>query len=283
MQTNQEYRQFFTVIVDNCSPDGSGPRLAAQFSSTRVHVVCNPENGGFAAGNNVGIKHALAHGAEYVWLLNGDTTVDSQALSALVSAAESSKFGAVGSKILYAEGDVPTNRIWSAGGKVDRRTHTVSMLRSGESDNAENESVTVCDYVPGCSMLVHRSTVEQVGYIPEDYFMYFEETDWCMRMQAGGFANAIAPASVVYHHFSDHKMQTPFTVYYYNRNQRIFWSRIERSFVAAIRRRIYTLVRELPQAFKAMRAAPTPAQRELFRAHVRSCTDFIFGRYGKRW
>ena len=162
------------------------------------------------------------------------------------------------------------------------------MLGSGEIDNAglngvNSKAVTECDYVPGCSLLVHRSVVESVGYIPEDYFMYFEETDWCLRMQNAGLKNVVASGSVVHHHFSDEKMQTPFTVYYYNRNQRIFWSRATRSRLGAIRARFRTAFRELPQAWRAKNASPTTEQREIFRAHVQSCVDFLLGRYGKRW
>lgn len=275
-----DYPNYFVVLVDNASPDGSGEALK-DYDQQGVRVVCNPENKGFAAGNNVGIHHARLLEAEYVWLLNPDTEVAPNALSELVAVAEQDpQVAATGSKILYGEDDESTTaRIWGAGGIVDAKRRQIEMRGNNAVDEGQFDEIDDCGYLPGCSMLVRSSVVSEVGYLPEEYFMYFEETDWCQQMRNSNYLLRYVPKSVVYHHFSDDKMQTAFTVYYYNRNNRLFWSRY-----SASRLRIFgaTLFRDLPRAMRALVAAQTPEQRRLFFAHAKSCFDFLFGRFGKR-
>src|SRR6266568_5938037 len=94
------YLNFRILVVDNGSTDGSEAILRERFPD--VELLQTGANLGFAGGNNVGIRYALEQGAEYVWLLNNDTTVDADALSALVRMAEGdTKIGMAGSKILY--------------------------------------------------------------------------------------------------------------------------------------------------------------------------------------
>jgi len=95
-----DYPNFETVVVDNGSTDGSEDVIRSAFPS--VNFIQTGRNLGYAGGNNVGIKHALSHGADYVWLLNNDTTVDPNALTALVETAQADpKIAVVGSKIFY--------------------------------------------------------------------------------------------------------------------------------------------------------------------------------------
>ena len=131
------------------------------------------------------------------------------------------------------------------------------------------------------TLLFRSELVEELGYIPEDYFMYFEETDWCTRIKRKGYALRYVPQSLVWHHFEHKKVNEAFGVYYYNRNQRMFWFRYG-TLRSKIRIAAQTLFKKLPEAKRALRAAPDSAHREIFGAHVSSCTDFLLGRFGKR-
>lgn len=282
-----EYPDFFLVLVDNYSSDDSGLRL--QFSSHAEDVellVLNPENKGFAAANNVGISNAKVQGAEVVWLLNPDTTVSPNSLRELVSAlTHNEDIAAVGSKVLYGSEDSTLDtrgqRVWSAGAEIDFALQELSMRGNDVVDEGQFDQAVDTDYLPGCSMLVPFSTIERIGFMPEDYFMYFEETEWCTRMKHAGLTLRYEPKSVIWHHFDDSKMQQAFTVYYYNRNSRLFWFRF-----GTLKQRgalvLNTLFKALPSALRAFFAAPNAESRALFRAHILSCTDFLFGRFGKR-
>lgn len=272
-------QNFFIVIVDSCSSDGSGKILQAKFAGTKIRVILSPQNQGFAAACNLGIAYARAYGAAHTWLLNPDTEVDPAALGALLDELKKDEnVAAVGSKILYPE-ENGKQILWGAGGKIDFQNRTIAMIGSGEEDTGKYNSVADCDYLPGCSLLIRFSAIETIGYLPEDYFMYFEETDWCVRARQLGLLLRYVPASVVIHHFDDNKMQKPFGVYYYNRNFYRFW--FQRS---AWRERIQLLAfvkfKELPQNIWAYLHAPSNELRDIFRAHIAACFDFLLGRGG---
>ncbi len=282
------YTNYFVVIIDNNSPDLSGYYLQQALKDKRVTVIINPENCGFGAGNNIGIRHALEGEAEYIWLLNADTFVHPEALSQLVKQAnEYPEVGAFGSKVLYEEEPLSPKKeegkpiIWSAGASIDFSKEEVKMFGSHEEDRGQHDQLRECEYIPGCSLFFPAKVISEVGYLPEEYFMYFEETEWCTRMRKKHFKLLYVPESVVWHRFQDNKMQTPFGVYYYNRNNRYFWFR-QGDIFKKIAMIVRTLFKDLPRAQRAFKKAPDEASREIFSAHRASCLDFLFGRFGKR-
>lgn len=278
------------VVVDNASPDSSGLKLfqrkdelaAILGPKFSLQLLLSQRNGGFAAGNNLGLEQLKGLGATYAWLLNPDTTVHPRALSALL--AEAAPRRVCGSKVLYAleqsGSEEEEAKLWSAGGTLDRKQLRVGMRGLGERDSGQYESLERCDYIPGCSMFVPLAVVDQVGKMPERFFMYFEETEWCERMTRAGIELLYVPQSVVFHHFADEKMGRPFTVYYYNRNERLFWFRwgSVRQRIALIGR---TLFRSIPQALRAHAAAPDLEHRSIFRAQLLAYRDFLLARSGK--
>lgn len=304
-----DYKNSFVILVDSASPNNSGYLLRDKFSKNGVEVIISPENRGFAASNNIGIKRAKSLGAKYFWLLNADTTVEENALTELITRAEQTKnLCSWGSKILY--GDSPASstasstvsstvssnealsmvssskaieqkRIWSAGGLVDFESQSVHMRGNQELDIGQWDVEDCCDYLPGCSMLVSSEMIDQVGYMREEYFMYFEETDWCARMKNSGFDLRYVPQSVVYHHFDDQKTQSPFNIYYYNRNQGIFWFR-NGTGLQKLSLFLRTLFMRLPRVIADFYRAQNPYQKTIFRAHLLSTIDFLGLRHGKR-
>lgn len=282
-----DYENFFTVVVDSASADGSGAKLQSLLSDPSCRVILSPDNSGFAAATNIGIRYAQAAEADFVWLLNPDTEVETGALSALIQRAEEKgPRAAFGSKILYgysvneSAGD-SSPKIWGAGGNIDFSAQQVEMYASGEIDSGQCEQLKECGYLPGCSLLVSKHVLDEVGLLPEHYFMYFEETDWCVRMREQGIALWYVPESIVWHYFDDSKMQDPFGVYYYNRNSRIFWSRYC-SPKQRVKRWLKTLLRELPQSVRALFHSPDEHHAKIFRAHISSQIDYLLGRQGKR-
>jgi hypothetical protein len=165
-------------------------------------LIDNGENLGFAAGNNVGLRLALAQtDMAYAWLLNNDTLVEPGCLAAMRDALiERSDRAVCGSVIHFF--DRP-DLIQALGG--NRFNHLTGIAARSEG-RFLNESEPFCPaatadrlaYVSGCSMLLPRRFLEEVGLMDEDYFLYYEEIDWFTR--AGeGFPPCVAPDAHIYH------------------------------------------------------------------------------------
>jgi GT2 family glycosyltransferase len=183
------YSNFRTVVIDNGSTDDSVGHITTQFPD--VELIEAGSNLGFAGGCNVGIAHALATGADYVWLLNNDATVEPSALRELVDkACASLRNAAVGSAIYCAE---ETDRLQAwGGGKVNfwlGRSHTfVRPVRDEE-----------VQFITGASLLLSRAAIEDVGVLDEGFFMYWEDADYCFRLRRAGWRLAVAGRSKVWH------------------------------------------------------------------------------------
>jgi GT2 family glycosyltransferase len=211
------YPNFRTLIVDNGSTDGSETILRERFAN--IELIQTGANLGFAGGNNVGIRHALENGADYIWLLNNDTVVDPEALSELVSVMERDRtVGMVGSKIRYF--DEPET-LWYAGASLDPRAPYLSCHRGlNEIDRGQYDEPGETGYVTGCSLMVRRDVVGQIGMLEDSLFLYYEDADWCARARSAGWKLCYIPSSLVLHKASVSLggMESPRMTYYLARN-----------------------------------------------------------------
>jgi GT2 family glycosyltransferase len=205
------------LLVDNGSTDGSASVVRKRFPD--VEVIETGCNLGFAGGNNVGIRHALENGADFIWLLNNDTVVEPDALSALVAVMEGERTaGMVGSKIRYHDAQ---NRLWYAGACLDQHfPYRCGHRGLNEEDRGLYDDVGETGYVTGCSLLVRRELIEHIGLLDEGLFLYFEDTDWGARARLSGWKLLYAPCSLVLHKASASLggMESPRMSYYLARN-----------------------------------------------------------------
>jgi len=276
----QTVTDYSLMIVDNFSPDGSGEQLKRDLSEEVV--ILAPENRGFAAGVNLAIKALRTRPTppDYYWILNPDMELDKFALAALLNRAKLQD-SVVGSKVLYPLNSDNLSKVWAAGGFVNFDSLETTMRGNGLIDSGQFEESIQCDYVPGCSLFFSNSIVQKVGLLPEDYFLYFEETDWCLRATKLGYPIVYEPKSVVTHFFREEKLSEPLVTYYYNRNRRVFFFRYL-GLVGKFKLMFRAIFRELPQAKKSLTESPDERYRALFTSHIDSCLDFIFFRLGKR-
>lgn len=214
-----DYTPYEIVLVDNASADGSEDILRKAFP--RLKLIQTGINLGYAGGNNIGIRHALEKNADYIWLLNNDTVVTPQALKVLIAHAESNPaVGLVGSKILsYSE----PSRLLSAGGRVDMRTGLTEHIGFGCEDTGQFDQPLDTGYLTGCSLLAKRKVIEDIGFMNESYFLYFEETEWCVKAIRRGYRLMYAPASVVYHKESVSVRKIEGLIYYYLTRNRLYF------------------------------------------------------------
>lgn len=168
-------------VVDN-TPNSSGEKYIPD-----IQFIFNKNNVGFAAGCNQGIRAALEQGFNgYFWLLNNDTIPSEQALENLLKKAEETKAGVTGSAIYTANGD------FSGGvGKIHSRFASVKRPCSTEDQTF--------DYIEGSSFLISPECLQKIGLLSEDYFLYFEESDYCLKAKRSGFSLAWATDSIIKH------------------------------------------------------------------------------------
>lgn len=192
------YPNYKILVVDNASSDGTQEEVQKQFSD--VEYILNQTNLRFAGGNNVGIDCALSKGADYIVLLNNDTTVADNFLDELVSAAStSSNIGIVGPKIYYYS---DTNRIWYAGGKIEWWMGWISHIGIREINSEQYCQTKETDFVSGCCILVKREVVEKIGILDTAYYIYGEDVDWCIRASRAGYRILYEPKAKIWHKLS---------------------------------------------------------------------------------
>lgn len=183
------------ILVDNGSHRSVVDEVLRRFPG--VATIRNHANLGYAGGNNVGIRAALARGADYVLVLNNDARVELDAIAAMLAiAAEDSRIAAVGARILAA--DDPT-RLAMAYGELTYRQSLVRLVGEGERNGPLYDRQRDVDWVSGCAILLVRRALEEIGLFDEDLFAYHEEVDWCARARARGLRVVYAPGAAVVH------------------------------------------------------------------------------------
>lgn len=178
------YKNLEIIIVDNQSNDGSYEKLKKE--NRDCVVLLSPTNNGFSAGNNIGIKYAMEHDTDYIMLLNNDTEVQPDFISKMIEVAD--KNTVVTPSIYFYSNK---NEVWYADGKISKLKCTVS--------NGSNKRSKYCDYASGCCLLIPRDVIEKVGYWAEEYFMYYEDMDYSLRLKNAGVKIYYKNDAVVYH------------------------------------------------------------------------------------
>lgn len=193
------YKNYKIVIVDNNSPDDSYKKLKATLGHKHT-LIKSEENGGFAAGNNIGIKYALDNGAEYVLLLNNDTLVEKEFLSELIKPFKKDKTIGMTTGKIYYEGK--RDIFWFAGGYFREDRFYGAHIGEGEKDIGQYDEEKTISFSTGCLMLINKDVFKRCGYLPEEYFMYYEDVDFCLKLRENDFNIVYTPKSKIYHKVS---------------------------------------------------------------------------------
>lgn len=199
------------VVVDNRSGDDSAEVIERAIASEGwqdwAQVMRAPVNGGFSYGNNLAIRPVLSSptAPEYFWILNPDTEVRPGALRELLAFVESRPaVGIAGSSFEVANGELWPHAfrfpsIWSEIASALRLRFVGRLLSRHVVMMTMGDQPERVDWLPGASMLVRRKVFEQVGLMDEGYFLYFEETDFCLASARAGWECWYVPASRVMH------------------------------------------------------------------------------------
>ena len=168
----------------------------------KLTVIKNSENTGFAKANNIGIKYSLQFSPTYLWLLNNDTVIKKDALEQLIKfhtdlKSQGVNIGLAGSKILfYSNPEI----IQAVGDRFNILTTRSYHIGLNENDTGQyDDKAFQIDYPYGASLFFNSEYIRKVGFMSEDYFLYFEEIDWVTRGRKKGFIPAICTTSKIFH------------------------------------------------------------------------------------
>jgi GT2 family glycosyltransferase len=268
------YQNVTTMVVDNASVDGTPQIVRENFPA--VQVIETGANLGYAEGNNVGMRYAMANGYDYVLLLNNDTEVAPNFLDQLVTVCESNAaVGVVGPKVLYHS---HPDLIYSAGGTVDWKRGKTAMIGINQQDDGRFDTPIEVDFINGCAILVRTAAMHDGGLLDARFGMYFEEVEWCVRLARHGWHVCYAPDSVVWHKIDPaQRAELPRITYYMTRNRLLFLKLTH----APLRPWLHA---SLLQDWRTWLSWGVRAKWQGRAAHrtqiVRGWHDFLRGRYG---
>lgn len=213
-----DFQDFEVIVVENSPLEDSSDSYRAAFPAVRV--VNSPENLGFAGGNNLGIRAARG---TYLFFVNNDTELVNGTLEQLLPAFDSPEIGMVCPKIRYHHS--PEFIQFAGFTEVDVFGRNTT-LGNNERDQGQQDVRREIPYGHGAAMMVHRRVIEQVGLMPELFFLYYEELDWCAQITRAGFKIVFTPESVIYHKESmTVGKMNPMKTYYMTRNRIWFMHR----------------------------------------------------------
>jgi GT2 family glycosyltransferase len=228
---------YHIFLIDNGSPDNSLEILNAHYShDPQTTIISLSHNLGFALGNNAGIKTILKESYDYALLINSDVVVDPDFLVNLFQVIDKNdQIGAVGPKIYFAPGYEYQKEkyakkdlghvIWSVGSAIDWDNIYGSNIGIDQVDHGQFDTPnTNMEFLSACCLLVSSKALIKTGPLSGDYFMYYEDNDFCQRIRSAGFRLAYEPSSRIWHLNSGSGQAGggPLHDYFLTRNRLIF-------------------------------------------------------------
>lgn len=211
-----DYQNMKIILLENLSmADAAGE---VEHNLPNVQTIRLHENLGYAGNNNIGIRAALEQGAEWILVLNDDTVLDPSCLSLLIEVAEREpRIGVLGPMVYHF--DEP-QIIQTAGGSLGR-SWMIRHLGQDQHDRGQFDTVREVDWISGCAILVRGALVEEIGMLDADYFLYWEEVEWCVRARKKGWRICHVPQAKLWHkgvkQYSNYQPK-PYVTYYVTRN-----------------------------------------------------------------
>lgn len=217
----QTYKNYVLYVIDN-SPNedalNEAKRLSNEFNIPSEFIY-NNANLGVAKGNNQGIELSMENNCDYVLLLNNDIEFSEDTICKMLEYAENNNEKIIVPKIYY----YGTNKLWMAGGDIIESKGSNIHRGEGEEDIGQYSNIEYIGYAPTCFMLINTEVFEKIGLMDEDYFVYWDDTDFVYRSMKK-YKILYYPDTTVYHKvsFSTGGDESSFSVYYMVRNRILF-------------------------------------------------------------
>lgn len=258
-----EYSNYEIIVVDNSSTDGSYEKLKKEFNT--YNIIKSNENLGYANGNNIGIKYALENKADYICVLNNDVIVEDDFLDKIIKVMEDDKDIGLAGPCICKYHD--KNIIQAMGANINLYNGlTQGKYKNYKYSDIPQKDIQV-DYLGGACFVCRREVFEKIGFIPENYFLFFEETEFCYKASKRGYKLLCVYESKIYHKGSSTiSKYSGLSYYFLNRNRVVFIRRNANFFEKCIfsayifieavariilRREPLTLLKNIIHGFKA--------------------------------
>lgn len=219
------YPNFQVILVDNGSTDDSLVRLRIYSGSYPLVLLETGRNLGYAEGNNVGTRHALEKGADFVLVLNNDTTVAPDLLDQLVEAARRTPdAGVFSARVMYFDNP---DKVWFDGARWNESLLRLEWPGQGERETNLGTVDHDTDYACGAALFFRAEVARQIGLLDDRFFLVWEEVDWCFRARKAGWRNRVVAAAKVWHKIgvSFGSESSPLRTYFSIRNELLWFSR----------------------------------------------------------
>ena len=218
-------------VVDNTSSEDFEEDLIKKYPE--VKLVASLENRGFAGGNNLGLKEALADKNDIFVLLNNDTLVKKDFYKKIISSPITKKdVGIVGGLIYFAPGfefkkkykkEDKGKVIWYGGGQIDWDNVYISHRAVDQVDKGQFKKVEENDFVTGCLLITKKEVLKKVGLLNEKMFLYLEDADFNMRVKRAGYKIIFDPRIKIWHKVAQSSgIGSPLNDYFLTRNRLLF-------------------------------------------------------------
>jgi GT2 family glycosyltransferase len=239
------------LIIDNNS--SIADRTILKNNIPKNNLILNDTNEGYAVANNFGIEKALRNKADYIWILNPDIRVDANTLEGLVYAINKSpKTAAAGVRILKRENP---DYIFSDGEKMSLEGGCDTFHKNHDrpvKDCATCISYDV-DYIDGSCIFISAEAIQEIGGLPEEYFLYFEETHWCKKAIDLGW-KLVINSNVSAYNLTSKKGKV--FHYYFSRNKLLFCKKNDINYKNVRSQSIFNVLNEMLKILKGEK--PTP-------------------------
>ena len=219
------YPNFNVIVVDNGSSDDSLMQLRPYTAPYPLTLLETGRNLGYAGGNNVGTRHALEQGADFVLVLNNDTTAAPDLLDRLLESAQRNPdAGVFSARIMYF--DEP-EKVWFDGARWNPSSLQLEWPGQGEKESALGTADHETDYACGAALFFRAEVARQIGLLDDSFFLVWEEVDWGFRARKAGWRNLVVPAAKIWHKIgvSFGSESSPLRSYFSIRNELLWFSR----------------------------------------------------------
>ncbi|SDF71817.1 glycosyltransferase family 2 protein [Sporolituus thermophilus] len=196
----QTHKNFVLYVIDNQSQDNTLNKLTQYSNLLNMVVFNNSKNVGVATGNNQGIKRALADGCSHVLLVNNDTEFNDNLIEVLLDYMSDNKCDITVPKMMYHDNP---SLLWFAGGHLSA-VRAYSSVHEGcdHIDQGQFDTPRRITYAPTCCMLIKADVFSVIGLMDEKYFIYYDDTDFCLRALRKNIQMHYVPTAVLTHKVS---------------------------------------------------------------------------------
>jgi GT2 family glycosyltransferase len=266
------YQNYKTLLVDNGSDSNDGKALAEK--NAKIAVLRLENNIGYSGGNNAGIKYCINHSADFIWVLNNDTSVYPDTLCKLVELAlgDCNLAALSASTILRDVNGCDIGR--SGYGAIDFFTAEAHLV------TPKSNEALLCDWLSGANLLLRVKAIKEVGAFNDDYFLYFEDVELCARLRDQEWKCLYVPSVCIEHIGSASTLDSLeiWRNYYHSRNRLYFFAKYAKGM-----QKVYCLTKLFYRFFRHLIKFPFKGKdkKVQLKAECFAVRDFLLRRRGK--